>query len=141
MPGGARCGAEFRLRPGRASPSLITDSRVGGSVRGLGVWLKRAAKAVALPTLFIGICGYFAWHAVHGERGTDAREERRERIAQARAERDRAIEERDAMERRVAGLRGPEIDRDQLEERARALLNLHGREEIVIPWGPDRRLY
>jgi cell division protein FtsB len=110
-------------------------------VRALGLWLKRAAKAVALPTLFIGICGYFAWHAVHGERGTAAREERHERIAQARAERDRAVEERDAMERRVSGLRGPEIDRDQLEERARALLNLHGRDEVVIPWGPDRRLY
>jgi cell division protein FtsB len=96
---------------------------------------------IIVTTVCCALLGYFAWHALHGERGSVAREERRERIAQARAERDRAIEERDAMERRVAGLRGPEVDRDQLDERARALLNLHGREEIVIPWGPDRRLY
>jgi cell division protein FtsB len=120
---------------------LGTRFAIGGSVRGLGIFLKRAAKAVALPVLFIGICFYFAWHAVHGERGTVARSERMERITQAKAERDRAVEDREAMERRVAGLRGPQIDRDQLEERARALLNLHGREELVIPWGPERRLY
>jgi cell division protein FtsB len=102
--------------------------------------VKRSLQAVALPALLLGICGFFAWSAVHGDRGTVAREERLERIAQAKAERDRAVADRDAMERRVAGLRGPSVDRDQLDERARTLLNLHGRDDLVIPWTPERRL-
>ena len=38
-------------------------------------------------------------------------------------------------------LRGDRIDRDQLDERARTLLNLVGKDEIVIPYEPGRRLY
>ena len=47
----------------------------------------------------------------------------------------------DAIERRVTGLRGDRLDRDQLDERARALLNMAGRDEIVVPYPQDRRLY
>ena len=49
--------------------------------------------------------------------------------------------DRDAMERRVTGLRSDRVDRDQLDERARALLNMVGRDEIVVPYAPERRLY
>ena len=42
---------------------------------------------------------------------------------------------------RVAGLRSDRIDRDQLDERARTLLNLVGKDEIVIPYEPGKRLY
>jgi cell division protein FtsB len=45
------------------------------------------------------------------------------------------------MERRVQGLRGDRLDRDQLEERARQLLNMIGRDEIVMPYGTERRLF
>ena len=45
------------------------------------------------------------------------------------------------MERRIAGLRGERIDRDQLDERARMLLNLVGKDELVIPYEPGKRLF
>ena len=70
-----------------------------------------------------------------------AKDERAERIAIALAERDRVQGDLAAMERRVQGLRGDLIDRDQLEERARQLLNMVGRDEVVVPYGPERRLF
>lgn len=94
-----------------------------------------------LPVMFLAACGYFVWHAIHGERGLIAREERLQQIAEATAERERVQTELAAMERRVMGLRGDRLDRDQLEERARQLLNMVGRDEIVIPYGPERRLF
>jgi cell division protein FtsB len=102
---------------------------------------KRILKGVLVPSVFLAVSGYFAWHAVHGERGLNAREKREADITAARSELRRAEAERDAMERRVAGLRGDRLDRDQLEERARSLLNMVGRDEVVVPFGPDRRLY
>ncbi|MFN7594695.1 MAG: FtsB family cell division protein [bacterium] len=94
-----------------------------------------------MPAVFLAVSGYFAWHAVHGERGLMARDKRQGDIAVARAALQQAEAERDAMERRVAGLRGDRLDRDQLEERARSLLNMVGRDEVVVPYGPERRLY
>jgi cell division protein FtsB len=104
-------------------------------------FLKRVFNAVALPVVFLAVSGYFAWHAMHGERGLIARDQRMADIAAARAELARAEADRDAIERRVTGLRGERLDRDQLDERARALLNMAGRDEIVVPYPPDRRLY
>ena len=102
---------------------------------------KRLLKGVLVPALFLAVSGYFVWHAVHGERGLMARDKRQADIVSARAELTRAETERGAMERRVAGLRGDRLDRDQLEERARSLLNMVGRDEVIVPYGPERRLY
>jgi cell division protein FtsB len=104
-------------------------------------FVKRVLQALALPSLFLALSGYFIWHAMHGERGLIARELRIADIAAARAELGRAEADREAIERRVTGLRGERVDRDQLDERARALLNMVGRDEIVVPYGPERRLY
>lgn len=102
---------------------------------------KRILKGVLVPAVFLAVSGYFAWHAVHGERGLMARDKRQADIVAARAELSKAEADRDAMERRVAGLRGDRLDRDQLEERARSLLNMVGRDEVIVPYGPERRLY
>jgi cell division protein FtsB len=103
--------------------------------------IKRLARAMVLPALFLAVSGYFVWHARHGERGTLAHERRIEQIRQARADLAAAEADRDQLERRVAGLRGDRLDRDQLDERARSLLNLVAPNEIVVPYGQDRRLY
>lgn len=108
-----------------------------GVLAGLGRW----SRAAMLPLLFIACCGYFAWHAVHGERGLVAMEQRDQEIADARIEQERVMAELTSMERRVNGLRGERLDRDQLEERARQLLNMVGRNEIVVPYGPENRLF
>lgn len=104
-------------------------------------FLKRVFQAIAVPCLFLALTGYAGWNVMHGDRGLIAKQQREADIAAARGELARAEAERDAMERRVAGLRGDRLDRDQLDERARSLLNLVGREEIVVPYGPGRRLH
>jgi len=103
--------------------------------------LKRRVRDALLPLGFVLLCGYFAWHSKHGDFGLLARERRVEEIAQARLALVRAQSDRDAMERKVAGLRGEKIDRDQLDERARTLLNLVGKDELVVPYEPGKRLY
>jgi len=102
--------------------------------------LKRRVRDALPPLGFAALCGYFAWHSVHGDFGLMAREQRLADIAEAKQILARVEAERDALERRVGGLRGAELDRDQLDERARALLNLVGRDEIVVPYAPERRL-
>ena len=104
--------------------------------------LKRRVRDALPPLGFAALCGYFAWHSVHGDYGLMAREAKMQDIATARAVLARAEAERDAMERRIAGLRGERsIDRDQLDERARMLLNVVAKDELVIPYEPGKRLY
>ncbi len=109
--------------------------------KGFGQGLKRRAKEAVLPLVFIAVCFYFGWHARHGERGLLAHAQRTEEITLARVELARAEAARDAIERRVQGLRGDHVERDQLDERARALLNMVGRDEIVLPYPAGQRLY
>ncbi|MGX9965027.1 FtsB family cell division protein [Roseomonas sp. F4] len=108
---------------------------------GFGAWVLRKLRAAVLPALLLATSGYFVWHAVHGERGLIARDLRQERIQEARLELERVRTELELVERRVAGLRGERLDRDQLDERARQLLNLVDKDEIVVPYEADRRLF
>ncbi|MDT8331925.1 FtsB family cell division protein [Roseomonas gilardii] len=103
--------------------------------------IKRRLQGAVLPAVFLAICAYFAHHAISGSRGTEARAVRMAQIEDAKAELRLAEAERDAMDRRVAGLRAEHLDRDMLDERARALLNVVGKDEIVIPYGPNERLF
>lgn len=103
--------------------------------------LKRRAQAAVLPAVFLALCGYFAYHATHGTRGLLARDARLGEIASARGGLAEAEAERDSMERKVAGLRSERLDPDVLEERARALLNVVARDEIVVPYAPSERLF
>ncbi len=104
--------------------------------------IKRAFNVLFVPVIFAGLCWHFAWYAVHGPRvGSLARDAKTAEIAAMRGDLAKAEAERDSMERRVAGLRGDMIDRDQLDERARALLNMVGKNELVAPYGPGRELF
>ncbi len=101
--------------------------------------VKRRAKALLPPLLFLGVAGYFAWHSVHGDRGTLARDARRDEIAGAQQRLQAALQDQRAAQRRVEGLRGEVPDPDQLDERVRALLNRTTPHEIVIPYPPGQR--
>ncbi|WP_342452443.1 FtsB family cell division protein [Pararoseomonas baculiformis] len=103
--------------------------------------MKRRLQGLVLPVIFFGLCAYFAHHATHGSRGLLARDARNAEIVAARIVLAEAEAERDAMERKVAGLRAEHLDRDMLEERARALLNVVAKDEIIIPYAPNRRLF
>ena len=47
--------------------------------------VKRRVRDALPPLGFAALCGYFAWHSVHGDYGLLAREQRLEDIAAARA--------------------------------------------------------
>jgi cell division protein FtsB len=108
---------------------------------GFGRWLGRIVKALVAPSLLLSLSAFFVWHAQHGERGQVTRELRKAELETAVEARDMARLERESSERRVNALRGAALDRDQLEERARSMLNLTHPHEIVIPYPPGRRLY
>jgi len=103
--------------------------------------VKRRVQEAVPPVLFLALSGYFVWHSIHGDRGLMAREQREQQLQEARAKLAQAEGQRDAMERRVQAMRGEQLDRDQLDERARALLNHVGKDEMVIPYEPGRRLF
>jgi cell division protein FtsB len=107
----------------------------------LGRDLKRRLKAAIAPLIFLSLVGYFSWNVVKGNHGLVAYAQRQELFAQAQADQAKAVAERDAWERRVAGLRSRHIDADTLDERARAMLNLADPSDVIVPYGTQDRLF
>ena len=103
--------------------------------------LRRKARAAIAPCVFLSLVAYFLWNATHGDRGLIAYAERQSLLKQAQAELAKAEAERDASERRVAGLRSNHIDPDTLDERARAMLNLAEPADVIVPYPPKDKLF
>ena len=101
--------------------------------------VKRKTRAAVAPALFLSLVGYFTWNVIHGDRGLVAYAKRQDLLKLKQAELADANAERDAWERRLASLRGARIDRDMLDERARAQLNLVDPEDIVVPTEDAKR--
>ena len=106
-----------------------------------GGWIKHTARAMAAPTLFLGLVGYFSWNATQGERGLHNYAIRQAQLQSVQDELNRYTTERDTMERRVAGLRSQHLDPDTLDERARAMLNVADPNDLVVMYGPGRKLF
>src|SRR5690349_15057654 len=133
MPAGPSCGAEHPLAPGLRTRGALHDRGLaydrpcqnapalilcrwaawGCGSMSFGRALKRRMRDAVLPVAFGALCAYFAWNSQLGDFGLVAREQKLADIAQARAALTRAEADRDALERRVTGLRGDRIDRDQ----------------------------
>ncbi len=94
--------------------------------------MHHSLKQVALPLAFTCVAGYFAYHAVNGDRGLLAWRQYQGQILQAKSELERISKERAAMERNVHLLSNSGLDRDMLEERARTMLNFAAPNEKVI---------
>lgn len=107
----------------------------------MSVAITRRLRHSIAPVIGLALLAYFGWHAVQGERGWLAMQVRQAQIEAAQADLARATAARLAAERRVAALRPDRIDPDALDERARAMLNLVGRDDLVILYGPGGRLY
>ena len=105
------------------------------------VRLRRAVAAMLPAMLFLSLVGYFGWNATQGDRGLQAFALRQEQLVQVQADLARANAERDLWERRVTGLRTQRLDPDTLDERARAMLNVADPAELVVPYGPGRRVF
>ncbi len=95
--------------------------------------LRKRARQITLPVLGACVAGYFAYHAVQGDRGIIAWLVLNQEIRAAHAVAADLAVEQETLERRVALLRPDSLDPDLLEERARVMLNLAHDDELVIP--------
>ncbi len=96
---------------------------------------------MALPTILFLFAAYFGWQATQGSRGLDAYAQRRKEQKAALAELAVAKTDLRIWERRVAALRGDHLDLDVLDERVRAMLNLSHPNDIIVPYGPGKKLF
>lgn len=98
--------------------------------------IRTRAGHVVGPVL--GFCAvlYFAYHAIEGDRGLRAWWQLRQEITTSRLAAAEIGERRSATENRVKRLTPSSLDLDLLDERARLMLNLGRRDEVVIMVGP-----
>ena len=94
--------------------------------------LKRRARHAVAPVLGIGIFGYFAFHAIEGDRGLFAYFRPKDQIVEAEQMQREVASIRAELEQRVSLLRPDHTDPDMLDERARQMLNLAQPDEVVI---------
>ncbi|HET7413031.1 MAG TPA: septum formation initiator family protein [Pararhizobium sp.] len=85
-----------------------------------------------VPLIAAAFLSYFGFHAVNGDLGLNARLRLEQRHAQLKVEHDKLVAERKAMERRASLLKDGTIDKDMLDEQARALLEVARPDDIVI---------
>src|SRR3954464_8420989 len=86
-------------------------------------------SALCLYTVAALIIGYFGLSAYTGAHGLKAKQDLAQQQTSLMSDIERARGERLELERKVALLRGDNLDPDMLDERARAMLNyLHPRD-------------
>jgi len=94
--------------------------------------LRAILNALALYTLAALLIGYFGANAYSGNRGLKAKEDIDRQTAALSAELQRLKFERAQWQRRIGLLKSDDIDPDMLDERARALLNYVGPDELTM---------
>lgn len=95
--------------------------------------ISRKARQVIGPLLGAAVMGYFAYHAVQGDRGLIAWWNLRYEIEKSEFELEAVTAEKQTLEHRVALLRPASLDRDMLEERARVMLGAVHPDELIVP--------
>ncbi len=108
---------------------------------GLGREIKRRCKAAIPPLVFLGLVGYFGWSATQGDRGLQAYALRQAQLKQMQTDLASTTAEEATWQRKVAGLRTNRLDPDTLDERARAMLNLADPADVVVMYGPGKKLF
>ena len=93
---------------------------------------RKRGRQVIVPTFAAVIAGYFAFHAIHGDRGVFAYAELTEQVREARLKLVEAEGRREALETDVSLLQRDNLDLDLLEERVRAVLNLIDDDDMLI---------
>jgi cell division protein FtsB len=98
--------------------------------------IRKGPRRFLAPLAFYALAGcavaYFIHHAHHGARGLETKQELKTQIAEAEAEYARLKTSRHEWEDRVSLMRREEVDRDLLDERARAVLGRSHRNDVVI---------
>jgi cell division protein FtsB len=99
-------------------------------------------RAVLVPLFFYALLGvasyYLVWGASKGERGLEAKATYDAQTAELQDQLKRLREDRARWERRVAAMRSESVDRDLLDEEARATLNRVGKDDVVIFTGESK---
>ena len=103
--------------------------------------VKRQLRAAMVPAVFLALVGYFVWSANQGTRGREADTAKRTDLITAQSMLHQAESDITVWERRVAGLRTNRLDRDALDERARAMLNLSDPADITVPYPTGQKLF
>jgi cell division protein FtsB len=93
---------------------------------------RKRTRFVVGPLVGLSLIGYFGYHLVVGDRGLVAWMRMTQEIREAKATWEGLRNEREALDRRVSLLRSEHLDRDMLDERARATLNYAGPNDVVI---------
>lgn len=96
---------------------------------------KRLRSILTALGLYLGVAlliGYFAANAYSGNHGLRARQDLDMQIAQMTVELAALKTERGSWERRINLLKSDSIDRDMLDERARALLDYVDPHDLVL---------
>ena len=96
---------------------------------------RRARAALYLLALYCvsgAIGGYFVWNAVNGGRGLKTKDEYEHKIAELRGELEGLKSEHALRKHKIALLSGSAVDRDLLDEEARALLGRVNRNDLVV---------
>ncbi len=93
--------------------------------------IRQRAALIVGPILGISLVAYFAFHLVQGDRGLIAWLSLTQQIREARAGLADIDAQRAPLAHRVSLLRD-KVDRDLLDERARATFNLVAPNEVVI---------
>ena len=101
--------------------------------------IRRRARLIVGPVFGISLVAYFSYHLVQGDRGFAAWLLLSQQVKAAEASLADVDAERQALDRRVALLRPDHLDRDMLDERARATLNLIAPDERVLFTAPQAR--
>ena len=107
----------------------------------LGRAIKRLARAALPPLFFLSLVAYFLWNTDQGAHGRRTYDQRLRLLAQAQAGQAAAVAEQAAWMQRVSGLKDHQLDRDSVDERARAMLNLAHPNDIVVPYAQNRKLF
>lgn len=103
--------------------------------------VKAFLRASIAPTLFLALVGYFGWNATQGERGLQSYAVRERQLVAVQAELKRVEQERDVLERRLSGLRTQRLNPDTLDQQSRAMLGVAEPSDVVLMYGPARKLF
>ncbi|MCK5273988.1 MAG: septum formation initiator family protein [Alphaproteobacteria bacterium] len=94
--------------------------------------LRRQGRQIIASIFGVAVIGYFAFHAVEGERGLRAYFALNLQTELAREERDALRHGRMTIESRVNLLKPESLNLDMLDERARTVLNKVHEDDFVV---------
>ena len=98
--------------------------------------VRNRLRAILMPLFFYAVLGsasaYLVKNASQGQHGTEARVEFERESAKLKTELAGLQEQRERWRHRVDSLRNESIDRDLLEQEARARLNRVAKDEVLI---------